>query len=249
MSINNDEIKNNGELELIKKVISDGDVVFDVGANKGNWISSVLSEKDDIRVYCFEPIPNISSKLSKNILGNYKYKSATFYNYAISNVNGKSTFQCYDDTTDLSMMSGLHGNKKFETITGNISTSIEVETKTLDKCCEDGYVDSIDFLKIDTEGNEYNVLLGAANLLSNNSIKMIQFEYGGCYIDAKTTLKSIYDMLCVDNEYELFKIMPRGIYSIVAWNDNMEDFVMCNYFAVNKSHIKEVFSKYGLDYV
>lgn len=65
----------------------------------------------------------------------------------------------------------------------------------MDFFCKINKLTGIDFLKIDAEGAECFILKRAQELLNNKSIKLIQFEYGGCNIDSKTTLKQIYDLL------------------------------------------------------
>ena len=55
-------------------------------------------------------------------------------------------------------------------------------------------IETIDFLKIDTEGDELNVLLGFEDFLPK--IGIIQFEYGGCFIDSDTKLIYIHIYIC-----------------------------------------------------
>ena len=45
----------------------------------------------------------------------------------------------------------------------------------------------IDFVKIDVEGHELEVLEGFGNLIKIT--KLIQFEFGGCNIDTRTFFK------------------------------------------------------------
>jgi FkbM family methyltransferase len=54
----------------------------------------------------------------------------------------------------------------------------EIECKKLDTLFQEQYFDKIDYLKIDTEGAEYKILLGARNLLEQKKITFVQFEYG-----------------------------------------------------------------------
>jgi FkbM family methyltransferase len=54
----------------------------------------------------------------------------------------------------------------------------EIECKKLDTLFNEYQWDKIDYLKIDTEGAEYKILLGAKNLLEQKKITFIQFEFG-----------------------------------------------------------------------
>ena len=53
---------------------------------------------------------------------------------------------------------------------------IDVKTQTLDNFCLENKIDFIHLLKLDTEGNEFNILKGAKNLLSKNKVKVIYTE-------------------------------------------------------------------------
>ena len=55
-------------------------------------------------------------------------------------------------------------------------TEINVQTQTLDDFCLDEKIENIDVLKMDTEGNELNILKGATKLLSENKINVIYTE-------------------------------------------------------------------------
>ena len=52
-----------------------------------------------------------------------------------------------------------------------------VRTETLDGFCAKNKINLIDFMKIDVEGFELNVLKGAELMLSGGKIKLIQFEF------------------------------------------------------------------------
>lgn len=88
----------------------------------------------------------------------------------------------------------------------------------------------IDFMKIDTEGAEFSVLKGAKKLLEAHNIDTIQFEYGGCCIDAGTTLRALYDFL-KERGYEIYLIYPDGLLHISEWIDELENFKYSNYIA------------------
>jgi len=55
-------------------------------------------------------------------------------------------------------------------------SEINVQTQTLDDFCLDEKIENIDVLKMDTEGNELNILKGATKLLSENKINVIYTE-------------------------------------------------------------------------
>jgi len=61
--------------------------------------------------------------------------------------------------------------KDYETIT--------VQTQTMDNFCSINNIDRIDILKLDCDGTEYEVLLGAEKLLSEDRIGLIYTEISG----------------------------------------------------------------------
>ena len=69
-----------------------------------------------------------------------------------------------------------------------ISSVIVVRLTTLDDELSARDFSEVDFLKIDAEGHDFYVLLGAQNYISSRRIKIIQFEYNGAWLHAGTTL-------------------------------------------------------------
>ena len=119
-------------------------------------------------------------------------------------------------------------------MSGTILKLIEVEQDSLENFCADHSIDRIDFLKIDTEGAEWRILKGAESLLQHGRIGAIQFEYGGCYLDAGATLEQAYHLL-TSNNYLVFRIVPSGLLHIALWDNALENYLYSNYFAVLKS--------------
>ena len=86
-------------------------------------------------------------------------------------------------------------------------------------------------LKMDVEGHELDVLIGAKQSL--NSIEIIQFEFGGCNIDTRTFLQDFWYFL-QDRNFELFRVTPRGVRLINNYQESDEIFSTTNYIAVRK---------------
>ena len=97
---------------------------------------------------------------------------------------------------------------------GNFS-EINVQTQTLDNFCLSEKIENIDVLKIDTEGNDLNVLKGAKKLLSENKIKVIYTEISDTKIDFKEKEKSTIDFLN-DYNFDLKKIYRNKTFSILS---------------------------------
>ena len=217
-------IATDGEATLIEKFLKPYDLVFDVGGNHGEWSSCALKRQPTVQIMAFEPVPPVFKSL-KEALG--LYSNVRLFNYALSDQGGTSVFHYYPEAD------GLSGFYYREVLRGDHPDPLilEVEQMTLDSFCESNGITKIDFIKIDTEGAEWRILQGAKHLLKNQQIRAIQFEYGGCYIDAKTTLKDVI-LYFKENRYIVFRIIPTGLVHIANWEPSLENYHLSNYFAI-----------------
>jgi len=89
--------------------------------------------------------------------------------------------------------------------------------KTLDDYCEENNIDDIDFLKIDTEGYEKEVISGGSNVIENGT-KCIQFEYGTTWRDQNISLSGVLKEY-FNEEWYMYFIQPV---SLIQFNPNSE---------------------------
>lgn len=108
-----------------------------------------------------------------------------------------------------------------------------VSLKTLDGYCEEKNIQAVDFLKIDVEGHELEVLRGAERMLKGGRIGIIQFEYGGCNIDSRVFLKDLFDAF-MGLPYEFYKIHPRELLHVGKYCQKFENFEYSNWLAIQK---------------
>lgn len=88
------------------------------------------------------------------------------------------------------------------------------DINTVDEYCKQKGIQEIDFLKIDTEGYDFRVLLGAKEIIDNKKVKYIQFEYWDGVRKFHDLLSDKYEMtfMCEDGkEYELNEDMIKHI--------------------------------------
>lgn len=215
----NCDMQTNGEL-LVMKLIQPGALVFDVGAHTGEWSLGLLRIQPGVIVHAFEPVPLLFKDL--NTL------SVIAHNFGLSDISGSIPFFYYGKHP---VLSTLHRRLEAERKLDMIPDIFDVRLERLDTFCEEMKIEHIDFLKIDTEGHELNVLLGAEHLLKNQAIDFIQFEYGGCYLDSKTTLEQVY-MYLKSNGYNVYRIFPFGLVKITKWRHELENFTYANYLAM-----------------
>ncbi|PKP29576.1 MAG: hypothetical protein CVU00_14930 [Bacteroidetes bacterium HGW-Bacteroidetes-17] len=148
--------------------------IFDVGACIGEISLKYRSLFPESELYAFEPYYDSFIILEQRLIS---LRKVHMYNFAFSNVNGKSQFNCnkFPPTNSLleSSLKADHywGEELLDTI-----KLTNVETKTIDDFCYQKSINKIDILKLDTQGSEYMILEGARSMLKNNLISMIYME-------------------------------------------------------------------------
>lgn len=221
----------NGEAFIIEHFMPCSAVVFDVGANIGLWSKHVLKVNSNLKVYAFEPIPQIFSILVTNI----DAKTYNFYpsQIGLSDNNVQKSFYIYSKNIETTGMSTCYRREEdIEKRIGLVPTEINIKTKTLDLFCEEQAISSIEFLKIDTEGSEFDVLKGASGMLQKNSISAIQFEYGGTYVSAHIKLHDVFFFL-KGFGYRVFRILPDKLVHIAEWKAELENYRYANFLAIS----------------
>ena len=224
-----------GEENAMKQIFNKYNIktVFDVGANFGNYSATIKEKFPDTVIYAFEPHPKTFNVLKNNTS---KYENLFIFNMAIGNpVNGQDqTIKLYDyaNNDGSEHASVLPDTFLYSYNTNNI-ISHEVELKSLRDFCRGNNISEIDFLKIDTEGFEFDVLKGVQEMLDNNCIKFIQFEFNAMNA-GRVFFLDFWKML--SKNFFLFRLFPDGLYKIEAYDPLfLEIFHFQNYIAINKS--------------
>ena len=157
------------ETALFRSEIHPGDVVVDVGANVGYFtLIAAQLVGDSGRVWAFEPDPDAFSILERNVELN-GYKNVTLVNKALGSEPG--TLRLFRHPTNL----GDH--RIYDP--GDERVAVEVPVTTLDKALGD--TARLDLIKVDTQGAECAVLLGASGALAHRDVALIM-EYTPRYI-------------------------------------------------------------------
>lgn len=233
-----DNIGSSGEkqiLSLISRFKFPDPVVFDVGANVGGYSKEALQRfGDDLQLYSFEPSEHTFRELEENTR---QFKNIKRYNFGLGHENGAVPFYGNEPGSGLASVF----NRRLDYRNRAFHKMEDVQIVTLDSFCEEKGIDRIHFLKLDVEGNELNVLKGAENMLERRNIDFIQFEFGGCNIDARDFFQDYFYFL--KEKYRIYRILPGGIRPIDQYREELEVFVTVNFFAVLKEHdakIREV---------
>jgi len=193
-----------GEKAWLKDYLKDKDkpVVIDVGANVGSYSLDVFDLNKDAFIIAFEPHPQTYKKLTAKV----KSDSFKAYNKGVSDTDGVIELYDYKDKDGSS-----HASLYEEVITDlhrGVSASHQVEVVNLDSILVKENINIVDLLKVDTEGNEFNVLLGAMEHIKNNKIMAIHFEFNEMNIVSRVSFKDFWDLL--SSKYNFYRILAGG---------------------------------------
>lgn len=206
---------------------------FDIGANKGDYTQILidkLSKYDlDIKVHMFEPTKSCH-KILKNRFDNIS--NIILNEVAVS--NSQDAVKIYYDKNGSELASLYQRNKSATGVSLDISET--VNTIRLDTYITANNITHIDLVKIDIEGHEIKAFEGFGEFLCSDFIDFIQFEYGGCNLDSKTSLLDLYSLLEARG-FVIGKIMPKGV-ELRNYKPWMENFQYSNYVAISKKLTK-----------
>lgn len=87
----------------------------------------------------------------------------------------------------------------------------DVALTTLDEFIENEKISEIILLKIDTEGNELDILKGAANSISSGIIKAIHFEFNEMNVVSKVFFRDFWKTL---EKYKFYRLLPNEMLEI-----------------------------------
>jgi len=223
---NDDNIFTNGEFRFMQNNLKNCQVVFDVGANVGEWAKLALTINPKIWLHCFEPANGAFQRLVSSGFP----PSVVCNNLGVGQKPEDKELFIFDDGSGTNSLYQRWGLEDGWGIKPQQRTEV-IKLITLDDYCQDNNIEKIDFLKIDVEGHELCALKGADNLLREEKIKIIQFEYGGCFIDARIFLKDIFEYIGNFN-YSIFKILPDNLRLIGRYDQRLESFQYSNYAVI-----------------
>jgi len=162
LSVLGQEGKDYYEISFIRDKISEGDNVLDIGANIGvytvlfsNWVGSSGT------VYSFEPSKNNCQIIQKTLKIN-NMENVKLFEKAVTNFNGQSNLNVGVDCAGYYITNDI------------IPKSLKVQCVKIDDVFKNN--EKINFMKLDAEGQELNVLKGMHELLKYPQLK-IMMEY------------------------------------------------------------------------
>ncbi len=221
----------NGELWLIRSVMAAHAAeaerglisVIDAGAHAGDYTAAVLGQSDErgceVAVRAFEPGDRAAASLRSRFANDPR---VTIVQAALGRESG--TARLFGERG-----SSLASLIQREVLAG--SESVEVKMTRLDDYLSEQSIHRVQLLKLDVEGSEFEALEGLGVKLNPEIVETIQFEYGGTTLDARVTLRDLYDLLS-RRGYVVGKLLPHAV-DIRPYSPGMEHYAYSNFVAVS----------------
>lgn len=207
------------EVNRLNFFLNNPKLIVDIGANVGNYTSEIVSKYPECEIHLFEPAKINFEKLKSR----FSELNVHINNCGISNL--KCEGNLYSDYSGSGLAS--IGKRRLD----HFDIKYDVFEKIKIIRFEDYWVETlnkrvIDLVKIDVEGYELDVLKGFGKALEIANV--IQFEFGGCNIDTKTTFQDFWYFF-KENSFQIFRVTPFGVQKIDAYTEIDEFYSTTNY--------------------
>ena len=232
------------EKEIIKLIKKERKlVIFDVGCYRGIFVRSILNliGKKKHKFYLFD----INKKVKNYIANLLKLKNLYYNEIALCNKNGIANYNYNKllESAGTSLSNIVKNDARwnfsrkliFKILLQSSKgfTKYQVSTITLDNFIKKNKIQSIDVLKIDIEGSEYELLKGAKTTLKNNKVKIILVEIIG--------KKNLYDK----KEKKILNFLKKRNYTLIKKANTLSISLFSNikggdYLFINNSYFSSL---------
>jgi FkbM family methyltransferase len=206
----NPTIYESGEVAFLRRYLGSlgpSPLVFDVGANRGEYALAVRDIRPEAHVVAFEPNPELVETLER--ISGTRLKVV---NAACGAAEGESVLYTDADATG----SGFATMERETLALRPVSAVAQHKVKTLrlDDFMRDEGIATVDLLKIDAEGHELQILHGARQALDRGAIACVQFEFNAGHALARVFLRDFKQAL---PGHRFFRLAPGGLVPLGAY--------------------------------
>jgi FkbM family methyltransferase len=207
------EVTSDSEYMFYSTIRENLQVIFDVGSKSESEFIDFEGE-----VHYFDPVPAFIEELKTIPTKNIK----AFYNtFGLGNENKQIYYYPkYESFYDREKSCGVSDDEN----------KYLLEVRKAKDYIEENNIQSIDFLKIDTEGHELDVLKGFEEHIQK--VKIIQFEYGGTFLDSGLRLADVIQFLTENNFHKFNYLTDDGLEPVSSLEDH---FHYCNIVCIHTS--------------
>ena len=203
-------------IEFLKKNnLSEINLIFDVGAHKGESINLFLKNMKVKNIVSFEASPlnfKFLENNKKNLEKKFPNTKIIIENLALSSDGRVVTFKQFNESSSSTInninQESRYFKRKFNLLNlrnkKKIYESFKLKTETLDNYMYQNNFNRISFLKIDTEGYEYEILIGLKKKIKSIDTIMFEHHYDNMIIK-EYTFSDINYLLKKNDFYQVFK--------------------------------------------
>lgn len=219
-----------------RRFLTSESVVLDIGANVGDHTATFLSLiKPPGKVLAFEPIPSVFENLKSRFVG--EEDVLQLYQIALGNQDGESSFVF---ATGCPPESGLR-QRIYNAPETALPVEIRVPVRRLDGIAQS--LHRIDYMKLDTEGGELDILQGARETIKRCR-PIISAEYGYAGYSVYGYQRATLFDLCEEFDYTLVDLFGNAVDDKAMW-DRVCDQVYWDYFCVPSERVGWITSLLG----
>jgi FkbM family methyltransferase len=199
-------------------------IVFDVGGHVGDYTAAFLRAHPRGQSFVFEPSADHFHLLTNSLGGLPNVKLNQF---ALGSRDAQLPLYKSGSICGVASLT----KRRLDHFGYAMDIAETVSVRRLDDVANESAVQVIDLLKIDVEGHELDVLRGAMDMLRSSRIRLVQFEFGGCNLDTRTTLQDFFYFF-KEVGFTLGIVQPGGtVQRLSTYNEFFEQYRTTNYLA------------------
>ncbi|MCP1838206.1 FkbM family methyltransferase [Bradyrhizobium sp. USDA 4524] len=185
-------------------------VILDIGCNDGTDTQHFLTLCPQAQLYCFEPDPRAIARFKKKL--GPSLAKVKLLEIAISDRNGTIDFHPSNadgDAKEWDLSGSIRRPKNHLTEYDwvRFDRPFSVETRRLDDWCSDAKVNAVDFIWMDVQGAEADVIAGGMQTLSNTRFIYTEYSDRELY-EGQLSMQAILDLL---PSFEVAAHYPRAV--------------------------------------
>jgi|TARA_B110000259_G_scaffold188488_1_gene248140 FkbM family methyltransferase len=200
---------------LKKNNLNNINILLDIGAHRGESINLFLNNMKVKKIISFEASPinfEFLKKKQKIYAKKFSDTEIIIENIALGSENKMMEFKHFNESSSSTIKNineeSKYFKRKFNLLNlfnkGRIYQTFQIKIQSLKEYIENNNMTTIDFLKIDTEGYEYEILLGLEDMIKLVKVIMFEHHYDNM-LKKNYTFTNINDLLVKNNFKKIYK--------------------------------------------